>query len=75
MDFCITIAPLFGRERDFFPAIFLDIFSWRYKMAEIKIGNHMVGDGHPCYVVAEIGINHNGDLDTAKKLIDVAVAA
>ena len=44
-------------------------------MAEIKIGNSLIGDGHPCYVVAEIGINHNGELDIAKKLIDVASAA
>jgi N-acetylneuraminate synthase len=41
----------------------------------IKIGNVLVGDGYPCYVVAEIGINHNGDINTAKKLIDVAAIA
>jgi N-acetylneuraminate synthase len=39
---------------------------------EIKIGNQMVGDGHPVYIIAEIGINHNGDVDIAKKLIDAA---
>lgn len=44
-------------------------------MAEVKIGNRMVGDGHPCFVIAEIGINHNGDTDIAKRLISVAVAA
>ena len=44
-------------------------------MAETKIGGALVGDGHPCYVVAEIGINHNGDIDLAKKLIDTAEAA
>jgi N-acetylneuraminate synthase len=44
-------------------------------MAEVKIGATMVGDGHPCYVVAEIGINHNGDINLAKQLIDVAEAA
>lgn len=44
-------------------------------MKEIKIGNATVGDGHPCYIVAEIGINHNGDIEIAKKLIDVAVEA
>ncbi|NMB61846.1 MAG: N-acetylneuraminate synthase [Chloroflexi bacterium] len=36
---------------------------------EIKIGDRLVGDGHPTYVVAEIGINHNGDLNIAKELI------
>jgi N-acetylneuraminate synthase len=44
-------------------------------MKEVKIGNIVVGDGHPCYIVAEVGINHNGDLEMAKKLIDVAVEA
>jgi N-acetylneuraminate synthase len=44
-------------------------------MAEVKIGDALVGDGHPCYVVAEIGINHNGDVELAKKLIDMADAA
>jgi len=42
---------------------------------EIKIGNKMVGDGHPAYVIAEIGINHNGDLGIAKQMIDAAVHA
>ena len=42
---------------------------------EIKIGNKMVGDGHPAYVIAEIGINHNGDLEIAKQMIDAAVNA
>jgi N-acetylneuraminate synthase len=42
---------------------------------EIKFGSQPVGDGHPTYVVAELGINHNGDLDIAKKLIDAAVHA
>jgi len=41
--------------------------------AEIKIGDRMVGDGHPVYVIAEIGINHNGSLEVAKKMIDGAV--
>ncbi len=39
---------------------------------EIKIGNRMIGDGHPTFVVGEVGINHNGDLSIAKQLIDVA---
>ncbi len=41
----------------------------------VKIGSKMVGDGQPAYVIAEIGINHNGDIDLAKRLISVAVAA
>ena len=35
---------------------------------EVKIGNKWVGDGHPAYIVAEIGINHNGDIEMAKDL-------
>jgi N-acetylneuraminate synthase len=42
---------------------------------EIRIGNRLAGDGHPTYIVAEIGINHNGDLETAKRLVDAAVHA
>ena len=42
---------------------------------EIKIGNRLVGDGHPAYIIAEIGINHNGDLNIAKQMIDAAVHA
>jgi len=42
---------------------------------EIKLGNRMVGDGHPAFIIAEIGINHNGDLDITKKMIDGAVHA
>ncbi len=44
-------------------------------MSVVKIGNRLVGEDHPCYIVAEIGINHNGDIDLAKRLISVAVGA
>ncbi|MEX1248201.1 MAG: N-acetylneuraminate synthase family protein [Anaerolineales bacterium] len=39
---------------------------------ELRIGKRMVGDGHPTYIVGEIGINHNGDIEIAKQLIDLA---
>ena len=42
---------------------------------EIRIGEREIGDGHPIYVVAEIGINHNGDVELAKNLINAAVEA
>ncbi len=42
---------------------------------EIKLGNRLVGDGHPTYIVAEIGINHNGDLEICKQMINAAVHA
>ncbi|HEY4480987.1 MAG: N-acetylneuraminate synthase [Parcubacteria group bacterium GW2011_GWC1_43_61] len=38
----------------------------------VKIENIFVGDDHPCFIVAEIGINHNGSLEIAKKMIDLA---
>ncbi len=41
----------------------------------VQIGNKQVGCGQPSYIVAEIGINHNGDLEIAKRLIDAAVLA
>ena len=44
-------------------------------MPLIKIGDRLVGDGQPTYIIAEIGVNHNGILDLALQLIDVAVDA
>lgn len=39
------------------------------------LGSRPVGPGHPVYVTGEIGINHNGDLDNALRLIDAAADA
>ncbi len=44
------------------------------KTYKLSTGNR-IGVGEPCYIIAEIGINHNGSLEIAKKLIDEAVAA
>jgi sialic acid synthase SpsE len=41
-------------------------------MAEVKIGERLVGDGHPPFIVVEAGINHNGDLETAFAMIRLA---
>jgi N-acetylneuraminate synthase len=41
----------------------------------IQVGKRFIGDGEPVYIVAEIGINHNGSLDVAKKMIDGAAFA
>lgn len=38
----------------------------------VKIGNSEIGVDHPIYIIGEIGINHNGDIDVVKKLVDVA---
>ena len=42
---------------------------------EIRYSKGFIGDGHPVFIIAEIGINHNGSLDIAKKLIEGAKAA
>ena len=42
---------------------------------EISIGGRLVGDDHPCFVIAEAGVNHNSDVDLARRLVDVAVEA
>jgi N,N'-diacetyllegionaminate synthase len=44
-------------------------------MAEFYIGDRPIGPDEPTFVIAEAGSNHNGDLETAKELIDVAVDA
>jgi N-acetylneuraminate synthase len=44
-------------------------------MSELAIGNRLVGDGHPVYVIAEACINHNGDFATALRMVDAARAA
>lgn len=42
---------------------------------DVIIANKTIGDNSPCFIIAEIGINHNGSLDLAKKMIDEAVIA
>jgi N-acetylneuraminate synthase len=41
---------------------------------ELNLDGHTVGEGHPVYMIAEVGINHNGDMQIAKRLIDAAFA-
>ncbi len=43
--------------------------------APIKIGHHYIGEQHPVFIIAEIGINHNGSIDLARQLVDEAVKA
>lgn len=43
-------------------------------MRTLPIGPRLIGEGQLTFIIAEIGINHNGDLDTAKKMIDAAKA-
>lgn len=44
-------------------------------MKTINIAGHKVGAGHRCFIIAEAGVNHNGDVILAKQLVDAAVAA
>jgi len=44
-------------------------------MAQRRIANRIVGCGEPTYFIGEIGINHNGDLESAKRLIEIAAAS
>ena len=39
----------------------------------VSVANKKIGDGYPCFIIAEIGINHNGSVELAKKMIDIAV--
>jgi N,N'-diacetyllegionaminate synthase len=41
----------------------------------IQIENHLIGPGHPVFIIAEIGVNHNGDKDLAKRTIEAAAKA
>ncbi|TDN93148.1 N-acetylneuraminate synthase family protein [Microbacterium sp. BK668] len=41
----------------------------------VTIGTRVIGGGRPAYVIAEIGLNHNGDVELAKRLIDLAADA
>ncbi|MCU0641455.1 MAG: N-acetylneuraminate synthase family protein [Candidatus Margulisbacteria bacterium] len=45
------------------------------KTKELRVGGKVIGEGQPCFIIAEIGINHNGSLEIAKTLIDAAVLA
>lgn len=44
-------------------------------MSDIRIAGRIVGSGHPVFIIAEIGINHNGSVELAKRMIDGAVLA
>jgi len=44
-------------------------------MVKVEIGNRLVGEGEPCFIIAEAGVNHNGDINLAKRLIDIAKEA
>jgi sialic acid synthase SpsE len=44
-------------------------------MTDIRIGDRLIGEQHACFFIAEAGVNHNGSLDLAKRLVDIAADA
>lgn len=44
-------------------------------MREVDVSGRKIGPGHPCFIIAEAGVNHNGDLDLARRLVEVAAEA
>jgi len=44
-------------------------------MRKIRVGGKLIGKEEPCFIIAEVGSNHNGSLEQAKKLIDAAAEA
>ena len=42
------------------------------KVNKIRVGDRLIGEGEPTFIIAEIGVNHNGNIKMAKKLIDAA---
>jgi N,N'-diacetyllegionaminate synthase len=39
---------------------------------QVKIAQHIIGDGQPCFIIAEAGVNHNGMIEQAQRLVDIA---
>ena len=48
---------------------------YKFEVMKIKVGNHKISEGDRVFVIAEAGVNHNGSLEIAKKLIDAAKRA
>ena len=44
-------------------------------MKHIEVESRKIGPGYPCLIIAEAGVNHNGDVGLARRLIDLAVEA
>ena len=53
--------------------IYENMFSKEKAPKPVRIGNKLIGPGYPVFIVAEVGINHSGDMETCKKMIDIAV--
>lgn len=53
----------------------LGLMKGKMTIADVKFLGHLIGNGHPCFIIGEAGLNHNGNGITAKKLIDVAASS
>lgn len=69
------LTPGYGLIECAYVCLHKFIMQKRKKSHSIKIGKRLVGDGQPTFIIAEIGINHNGDINNAKRLIDIALEA
>lgn len=73
------IAPLLGRDGvHHVPMVDDRGHLWAIAIDDtdtLRIGGHEIGAGHPAFVIAEVGNNHNGSVDLAKRLVDLAVEA
>ncbi|MDP4540582.1 N-acetylneuraminate synthase family protein [Qipengyuania sp. DY56-A-20] len=73
-----SIAECFSERVEFVPIVDaqgrLTAIAWQ-DAGTMSIGGRIIGPGEPCYIIAEIGNNHNGSLDLAKELIELAVEA
>lgn len=62
----IAFVPLLDRQRRLISLV-------RNRTGKMQLGSHVVGEGHPCFFIAEIGNNHNGSYELACQLVDLAV--
>jgi N-acetylneuraminate synthase len=72
------MASLFGNGVSFLPLTDAEgrcVGLARKRKAQFTIEHHKIGNGRPCFVIAEIGNNHNGSLKLARRLVDKAVQA
>lgn len=64
----ITVIPLVDRQRHLVSVA-------RRGAPELRVGDFVIGDQHPTFIIAEIGNNHNGSIELAKQLVDLAKEA
>ncbi len=76
----ITRGVILPRERAVDVDVAEDLVEAEARLAtarsrSFEVGGRWIGEGHPCFVIAEAGVNHNGDVEMAHRLVDVAADA